>query len=66
LLVWGRLPKSLKDTCVRALGTYKDFLILWKGADADITILKQAKAEYAKRVLSSTSSGRVKVPLAPK
>jgi len=29
-------------------------------------ILKQAKAEYAKRVLSSTSSRRVKVPLALK
>ena len=26
----------------------KDFLALWKDADADIPILKQAKAEYAK------------------
>ena len=25
-----------------------DFLTLWKDADADIPILKQAKAEYAK------------------
>jgi hypothetical protein len=25
-----------------------DFLELWKDADADIPILKQAKAEYAK------------------
>jgi len=33
---------------VRALAAYKDFLILWKDADADIPILKQAKAEYAK------------------
>jgi eukaryotic-like serine/threonine-protein kinase len=33
---------------VRALTAYKDFLALWKDADADITILKQAKAEYAK------------------
>ena len=33
---------------VRALAAYKDFLILWKNADADIPILKQAKAEYAK------------------
>jgi eukaryotic-like serine/threonine-protein kinase len=32
----------------RALAAYKDFLILWKDADADIPILKQAKAEYAK------------------
>jgi len=33
---------------VRAITAYKDFLTLWKGADADIPILKQAKAEYAK------------------
>jgi len=33
---------------VRALAAYKDFLTLWKDADRDIPILKQAKAEYAK------------------
>jgi hypothetical protein len=33
---------------VRALASYKDFLTLWKDADADIPILKQANAEYAK------------------
>jgi serine/threonine protein kinase/tetratricopeptide (TPR) repeat protein len=33
---------------VRALGAYQDFLTLWKDADPDIPILKQAKAEYAK------------------
>ncbi|MGC1648182.1 MAG: tetratricopeptide repeat protein, partial [Candidatus Sulfotelmatobacter sp.] len=33
---------------VRALAAYKDFLSLWKDADPDIPILKQAKAEYAK------------------
>jgi serine/threonine protein kinase/tetratricopeptide (TPR) repeat protein len=33
---------------VRALAAYKDFLILWKEADPDIPILKEAKAEYAK------------------
>jgi eukaryotic-like serine/threonine-protein kinase len=33
---------------VRALAAYKDFLALWKGADPDIPILKEAKAEYAK------------------
>jgi serine/threonine protein kinase/tetratricopeptide (TPR) repeat protein len=33
---------------VRALAAYKDFLALWKDADADIPILKEAKAEYAK------------------
>jgi eukaryotic-like serine/threonine-protein kinase len=33
---------------VRALAAYKDFLTLWKDADPDNPILKQAKAEYAK------------------
>ena len=32
----------------RALAAYKDFFTLWKDADPDIPILKQAKAEYAK------------------
>ena len=33
---------------VRALAAYKDFLTLWKEAEPDVPILKQAKAEYAK------------------
>jgi len=33
---------------VRALAAYKDFLMLWKDADPEISIYKQAKAEYAK------------------
>ena len=32
---------------VRALAAYKDFFALWKDADPDIPILKQAKAEFA-------------------
>ena len=32
----------------RGLAAYRDFLTLWKDADADIPVLKQAKAEYAK------------------
>jgi serine/threonine protein kinase/tetratricopeptide (TPR) repeat protein len=36
------------STRIRALAAYKDFLTLWKDADPDIPILKQAKAEYAK------------------
>jgi eukaryotic-like serine/threonine-protein kinase len=32
----------------RSLAAYKDFLTLWKDADPDIPILKEAKAEYAK------------------
>jgi eukaryotic-like serine/threonine-protein kinase len=27
---------------------YQDFFVLWKDADPDVPILKQAKAEYAK------------------
>ena len=33
---------------VRSLAAYKDFLTLWKDADPDIPVYKQAKAEYAK------------------
>jgi eukaryotic-like serine/threonine-protein kinase len=32
----------------RALNAFNDFLTLWKDADPDIPILKEAKAEYAK------------------
>jgi tetratricopeptide (TPR) repeat protein len=32
----------------RAKSAYQDFLALWKNADADLPVLKQAKAEYAK------------------
>jgi hypothetical protein len=32
----------------RALAAYRDFLMVWKNADPDIPILKQAKAEYAR------------------
>ncbi len=31
-----------------AKGAYEHFLALWKGADSDLPILRQAKAEYAK------------------
>jgi serine/threonine protein kinase/tetratricopeptide (TPR) repeat protein len=33
---------------VRALAAYKAFLTLWKDADPDVPILKEAKAEYGK------------------
>ena len=34
---------------VRALTAYKDFLALWKDADPDIPILKEAKADMRSR-----------------
>ena len=37
-----------KGDTAKAKETYQDFLTLWKDADPDIPILKQAKAEYAK------------------
>jgi hypothetical protein len=39
---------ALQGDSVRARAAYRDFLTLWKDADLDIPILKQAKAEYAK------------------
>jgi serine/threonine protein kinase/tetratricopeptide (TPR) repeat protein len=33
---------------VRALAAYKSFLTLWKDADPDVPVLKDAKAEFAK------------------
>jgi tetratricopeptide (TPR) repeat protein/predicted Ser/Thr protein kinase len=37
----------LPDALAKARAAYQDFLTLWKDADPDIPILKQAKAEYA-------------------
>ena len=57
---WGALARlglartyaldTAKDAAARekALTAYRNFLTLWKDADSDIPILKQAKAEYAK------------------
>jgi len=39
---------ALEGDKAKASATYQDFLTLWKDADPDIPILKQAKAEYAK------------------
>ncbi|HXM19698.1 MAG TPA: winged helix-turn-helix domain-containing protein [Terriglobales bacterium] len=39
---------ALSGDPAKARTAYQDFLVLWKDADPDIPILKQAKAEYAK------------------
>jgi len=39
---------ALSAETSQAHASYRDFLTLWKDADPDIPILKQAKAEYAK------------------
>ena len=38
----------LQGDTTKAKSAYQDFLILWKDADFDVPILKQAKTEYAK------------------
>jgi serine/threonine protein kinase/tetratricopeptide (TPR) repeat protein len=39
---------ALQGDTAKAKAAYQDFLTLWKDADPDIPILKEAKAEYAK------------------
>jgi tetratricopeptide (TPR) repeat protein len=39
---------TLQGDTAKARAAYQDFLTIWKDADPDIPILKQAKAEYAK------------------
>jgi serine/threonine protein kinase/Tfp pilus assembly protein PilF len=40
--------RKMNGQMAEAKNSYSDFLAIWKGADPDIPILKQAKAEYAK------------------
>ena len=49
-LAYVRLGRAyaLSGDNAKAKSAYHDFLTLWKDADPDIPILKQAKAEYAK------------------
>ena len=39
---------ALSGDAAKSRTAYQDFLTLWKDADPDIPILKQAKTEYAK------------------
>ena len=39
---------AMQDDIAKAKAAYQDFLTLWKDADPDVPILKEAKAEYAK------------------
>jgi hypothetical protein len=39
---------ALQGDAAKARATYQDFLAAWKGADPDIPVFQQAKAEYAK------------------
>jgi hypothetical protein len=39
---------TLSGDKTKAKSAYQDFLMLWRDADPDVPILKQAKVEYAK------------------
>jgi tetratricopeptide (TPR) repeat protein len=39
---------AMQGATAKAKSAYQDFFVLWKDADHDIPILKEAKAEYAK------------------
>jgi len=39
---------TVQGEAAKACVAYQDFLALWKDADHEIPILKEAKAEYAK------------------
>jgi hypothetical protein len=39
---------ALSGEVTKAKSAYQEFLTLWKNADRDIPVLRQAKAEYAK------------------
>ena len=41
-------PPLQPEAVAKARMAYQDFLALWKDADPDLPILKQAKAEYAR------------------
>jgi len=40
--------RAMAGDAVKAKSAYQDFLTLWKDADPDIPILKEAETEYAK------------------
>jgi hypothetical protein len=48
----ARLPLAralvLSGDTVKAKSVYNDLLTLWKNADPDIRVLKEAQAEYAR------------------
>jgi len=46
---------AMSGDVTKAKAAYQNFLTLWKDADPDIPILKQAKAEYAKLQYSFTT-----------
>jgi hypothetical protein len=53
--LWGALARlelgrayAMQGDTAKARAAYQGFLTIWKDADPDVPILKEAKAEYAK------------------
>jgi len=44
----GGTPVPQQEALAKARIAYQDFLALWKDADPEIPIVKEAKAEYAR------------------
>jgi len=47
-LVASQAAYAISGDSAKAKAAYRDFFNIWKDADPDIPILKEAKAEYAK------------------
>jgi len=47
-LMGDPMCEPLQGDTAKARAAYQDFLTLWKDADPDIPILKEAKSEFAK------------------
>ena len=63
---WGALARlglarayAMQNDSLKARIAYKDFLTLWKDADPDIPVLKEAKAESAKSGLKTRQADLV-------
>jgi len=49
----------MQNDTAKARAAYQHFLTLWKDADPDIPILRQAKAEYKKLTATASTSASV-------
>jgi hypothetical protein len=52
---------ALSGDTVKARAAYQDFLALWKDADPDMPILKEAKAEYCEAAIKAARAATILV-----
>jgi hypothetical protein len=46
---------ALSGDLAKANDSYQEFFLLWKGADTDVPVLRQARAEFSKFTQTSTA-----------